>query len=216
MKFINFCVAVIIGMSISVSMVSCGDDDPDEPQPVMPSTGDGSSGGDQSGVFTDSQIKALISQHVSVTARYSDYLWSFEIKSTLHKVMSDKRIQFGIGHGDVNGTTMVSVEDGAYGYTASTSGNTFIAKFENPFWFYYMFGTDSGRSDAAMCEMYYASYKAVCNKELSNLTAEERDLYNDMAKYFDDYERQANLFYTPSVEVFIDGKKFYTVATYKR
>lgn len=216
MKFVKFWIAGIIGMAVSVSMVSCGNDDPDEPQPVMPSTGDESSGGDQSGVLTDSQIKAMISQYVTVTARYSDYLWIFEIKSTLHKVMPDKRIQFGIGHGDVNGTTKVSVEYDAYGYTASTSGNTFIAKFENPFWFYYMFGTDSGGSDAAMCEMYYASYKAVCNKGLSNLTAEERDLYNDLVEYLDDYERQANLFYTPSVQVCIDGKKFYTVAAYKR
>ncbi|MFG6391050.1 MAG: hypothetical protein K1V76_01895 [Candidatus Amulumruptor sp.] len=208
----KFFAAVLIAFS-PIFLTSCGDDEPEYVAPAVPEAGSNTSGNDDP-ASSDTQIKALIRKHVTVRAAYSDYMWNFTITSTLHNALPDATIKFGIGHGDIDGETQISVGSQAYGYTSRYNGDNFEAKFVNPFWFYYIFGVDpSDGESATLCSMYYNSYNALKSQGYGNLSPEEKSLYNDLVRYLDEYERTADMYYSPSVYVQVNNK-VYMFASY--
>ncbi|MBQ9093181.1 MAG: hypothetical protein IJY03_04210 [Prevotella sp.] len=168
-------------------------------------------------VADDNKIKKMISENITVSGTYSDYVWHFEITSTLHNVIKDKNIEFGVGHGDVNGNTPVTLgnqantdDDPAAKYTYRKSGDKVIAAFDIPFWYYYIWGIPVSDDDAfTKAAMFYTAYKNMKAAGSNSWTKEERQLYNDLVKYLNEYERGA-VRYHPSVQVRI-GNKYYMV-----
>lgn len=195
---------------LSIVFTSCGEND-DEVLYTTPNESTTSSD------LSDSQVKKLIAENVNVKASYKDYVWRFEITSTLHKALPDKSIKYGIGHGDVDGNTSVSVEKQAFSFSKRTSNGNEIINFENPFWYYYAFGTSTpDQKVLTLCELYYKSYIALIEKGVENLESSEYDLYNDITNYLDEKEYSASLFYRPSIQISIDGgTKYYKVAEYR-
>lgn len=181
-------------------------DDPDSPEWNDPNSGENSDDNYQS-------IKTLVNQHVSATASYREYAWYFTIESTLETVL-DKRIQYGIGHGDIDGFEYVSVGSDAYYYSMNVLSNgTRKIEFCNPFYFYYIFGGHQDNDIWVDTELYYRIYNELNPK--SSLTLEEKNFLNDVIGYLNDYEKEANSYYQPSIYVLIDGK-YYLVKRFKR
>jgi len=208
--------SILLSLATVASLYSCGDkeDEPSLPN-VNPDTENPSTGNPSTPSNTP-DIKQIIQQNVTVKATYSDYMWTFQIESTLHNALPNDNIAFGIGHGDVNGTTVVSIENQAYKYTSRYNGNKKIMEFKNPFWFYYVFGMEQSEYSKncwTECEMYYASYNALRNE--TQLSQDQKNLLQSLKRYLNEYESDANLFYKPSIQVLINNK-YYTVATYKR
>lgn len=165
--------------------------------------------------ISDTQIRKIIEECVSVNAKYEDYMWYFTIESTLHNKLPNKKIKFGIGHGDINGSEEVSVEEQAFEYSCQINGEKKTVLFTNPFWFYYVFGVrPSDKENWTRSEMYHASYKFLKEKGYTNLNKDEKELYNNLREKLNELERPAILYYKPSVEVLIDSK-FYLIKRYK-
>lgn len=202
---------------IIAGMGSCSDE-PEYPDDNESSWIDNESSSNEKEETPTVDIPKLIKEHVTVSATYSEYVWHFHIESTLHDVLPGKKIQFGIGHGDVNGTTSVSVEDQAYKYSSSMKNDVKIMDFENPFWFYYIFGQEETKETKKAwtdCEIYYAAYLKLKNKNSKDLTEDEKKLMSDLPSYFREYEKAADNYYKPTIQVLIDSH-FYKIATYKR
>lgn len=212
MKNLKFNILVLLVSALMLSFATaCGDDEPDNPwnneeeeeqeTPAGPSE-------------NKDNIQKLIKEHVTVNASYGEYKWRFHIESTLQEVLPDSKIQFGIGHGNVYGDMSVSVENQAYSYSSHMNGDTKIMDFVNPFWFYYMFGIPDPDKDAwTDAEMYYRSYMTLKNQ--GSLDKYEQANLKEFKRLLDKLEAPTRKNYTPSVEVLIDNKKFYTVGTYK-
>ena len=163
----------------------------------------------------ENNIKKVISENVVVTGEYSNYVWHFKITSTLHNVIKNQEIEFGIGHGDVNGITTVSVGDQANikplcsKYVCRNSGNKFIAEFDIPFWLYYLFGMEYPREDICNeCAMYYVAYKNLLDTDPNGWTNDDKELCKDLMKYLDKYEKEAVRYYEPSVWVSVGSKNY--------
>lgn len=167
--------------------------------------------------LTRSDIETIIKSKVSVTATYSDYLWHFHVESTLANTFPNHTIKYGIGHGNVNGNTNVSIGAQAYKYSSYNSGDKQIIDFYNPFWFYYIFGASTVDKDTySLCEIYYSSYIALKNKGYSSLTSDEKSLYSDLVSALNKYESATKYAYTPSVQILIDDEYSFVVGTYSR
>ena len=167
--------------------------------------------------LTKTEIERIVKQNVTVKASYSDYMWHFLVESTLAKEFPNHNIAYGIGHGDVNGNTSVSVGNQAYSYSSYKSGDKLIIEFYNPFWFYYIYGiTPTDKETWSLSEMYYNSYVALKDMGLSNLTKDEKDLYNNLVIYLNKYESTTKYSYTPSIQAVIDDKYFFEVGKYSR
>lgn len=206
-----FCIAC------SIAVTACGEDEPSNPNEEDPWETEQPSTSEPSGP-SDSKIRALINEHVSVSASYSEWTWHFHIESSLHKALPDADVQFGIGHGNVYGTTSISVEDEAYAFSSYTRGDTRIMDFDNPFWFYWVFGqetTEQTKQIWVECSMYYASYFFLKDKGESQWTDDEKNTWQRLKSMLRPYEQEADYYYQPSVGVLIDSK-FYSIATYKR
>ena len=85
---------------ISVSLTSCGDDN----NTIIDEPGNNAT----SELPSQNEMAKLIAKHVKVNATYLNYYWIFKVESTLHKDFPNRSLEFGIGHGDINGTTTVS------------------------------------------------------------------------------------------------------------
>ncbi len=81
----------------------------DSPQDDTEFWDENNSSGNQSEV----DIKLLVEECVNVNVRYSDYIWYFDIESTLHHKLPNRKIEFGIGHGEINGIEQNSIENEA-------------------------------------------------------------------------------------------------------
>lgn len=160
-------------------------------------------------------ITKLIDECVKVDVRYSDYMWYFNIESTLHHKLPNKKIEFGIGHGVLDGDEKISLEDDAYGFTSQNNGTKKIYKFTNPFWFYYIFGMEPCDTESwTRCEINYASYIFLKDIGYSNMTNTEKESYNNLKESLNKYETSMKMNYRPSVQVLI-GSKFYLVGRYR-
>ena len=215
----------IFSICLLLTLTNCTTDEPKNPQDDWNQGSDsGSTDSDDDDRTNDTslseaQIKQLISKYVRVEAWYKDYLTNFKITSTLHQHIKGGKIKFGVGHGDVNGTTNVLVASQAFKYSEWYSNDVFYVEIGNPFWFYYMFGVEeeygnSASEIAALSEIYYNSYVALMAKDPSTLTADERELLKTIKQRLGDYLYDAKYDYKQSIMVTVDGKKYYTVATY--
>lgn len=152
------------------------------------------------------QLQKLVSDNVDVTASYSDYIWKFKITSTLHNELPNSDIKFGIGHGYLaGGTESVSVENQAYSYSCQESGNKMIINFENPFWFYQLYG---GGDETEYYGFYYESYKSIRSKNYSSLTDEEKNFLSELINILNEGEKKSIANYKPGIYVIIDDKYF--------
>lgn len=163
----------------------------------------------------DNKMKKLISENVTVSGTHSDYVWHFKITSTLHNVFKDQKIEFGIGHGDVNGNTSVTegnqantYDDDASKYTYRKSGDKVFVEFDIPFWYYYIWGSPVSDDDAfTKSIMFYKAYKTMKATDSNSWSKEERELYNNLVEYLNEYEEGA-VRYRPSVYVSIGDRSY--------
>ena len=200
------------------AVVSCGTDEPDNSW-ENEEWNENENGNTPSSSDDPEQLKAEIRRsipnHVKVEASYGEYLWKFHIESNLHKAFPNLQLEFGIGHGDVDGNESVSIEKDAYDFKDAMKGGTRIMDFVNPFWYYYVVGIPETDYDIwAKAVMYYDSYLAL--KAKPTLTEEEQDLMRKLKKYLGEYEEPTFYSYTPSVYVLVDDKFFIKIATYRR
>ena len=156
----------------------------------------------------DALIKQLITENVTVDASYTNFIWNFEIVSTLHNALPGKKIRFGIGHGVIEDLfENVTFEDQAYYYSYEESGNKALITFKSPFWYYFLFGSNPPGGDAA--SFYYGLYKQLQEKidefGVDSLSKNEKDEYKTVLDILRKSERNASS-YEPSVQVEIDGE----------
>lgn len=174
---------VALSLALTFPLTSCGGDDEDEPaMPVIPAdTSCSSSSGSES-----SSIESIVKANTSVRAQYSDYISTFTITSTLKDALPGRGFEFGVGHRGYEPTEIINVSFGnqAYSYQKSTSGNTETVVIKNPFWYYYAI-VDYDGDKLAYCELYYRTYAALKQRNWSDLSSDERALYNDVKDYLD-------------------------------
>ena len=195
----------------SVLFTSCGGDDPDNPADPGNTTENGSSTSNPS-TPSDPSIERIVRDNVTVSRTYSDYTYTFVIKSKVKAKLPDATVSYGVGHNATfNQTTVnISVGNEAYYYSASGSSNNETITFRNPFWFYYVF-VEKDDDKWTLSEMYYNSYMALVNKGYSNLSSDERALYNNLVDYLEEYDKEATEYYRPAIYVCVNNK-FYKVS----
>ena len=195
----------------SVLFTSCGGDDPDNPADPGNTTENGSSTSNPS-TPSDPSIERIVRDNVTVSRTYSDYTYTFVIKSKVKAKLPDANVSYGVGHNATfNQTTVnISVGNEAYYYSASGSSNNETITFRSPFWFYYVF-VEKDDDKWTLSEMYYNSYMALVNKGYSNLSSDERALYNNLVDYLEEYDKEATEYYRPAIYVCVNNK-FYKVS----
>lgn len=195
----------------SVLFTSCGGDDPDNPAEPGNTTENGSSTTNPS-TPSDPSIERIVRDNVTVSRTYSDYMYTFVIKSKVKAKLPDANVSYGVGHNATFSQTTVNISVGnqAYYYSASGSSSNETITFRNPFWFYYVF-VEEDDDKWALSEMYYSSYMALVNKGYSNLSSDERALYNNLVDYLEEYEKEATEYYRPAIYVCVNNK-FYKVS----
>lgn len=181
---------------------------------------DNKENGNNQSDLTRDNLKQLAKELVTVNAVYSNYFWKITIKSTLHTKLENKKIVFGFGCGDNNGTENIMDESALSSnkycsYRKSLSGNAEIIEIEVPFWYYYIFGAQEDSEISATCEMYYASYVALSERNPSSLNSEEHALYNELVKALNKYESTTKWNFEPSVWVSANDCSI-MIARYKR
>lgn len=190
-----------------LSLASCGKDEPNNPaDPNSP---------DQNGGQSNESIEAIIADNVNASSSYNDYTFTFTISSTLNDKLPTNSIQFGIGHAtsSFSEEILVSVGTQAYNYSSSVNGKVETITIKNPFWFYYVFAAPD-QSKWTMCEVFYNSYIELKNKGYNRLSSDEKDLYNEAVKYLNDCQKEARLYYRPTINVIINNK-YYKVKSYQ-
>lgn len=195
----------------SVLFTSCGGDDPDNPADPGNTTENGSSTTNPS-TPSDPSIERIVRDNVTVSRTYSDYTYTFTIKSRVKAKLPDANVSYGIGHHSIYDQEIVNISVGNQAYYYSTSGpsSNETITFRNPFWFYYVF-VEKDNDKWGLSEMYYDSYMALVNKGYSNLSSEEKALYRDLQDYLEEYDKEANEYYRPVIYVCVNNK-FYKVS----
>lgn len=203
------CSRTLIALAAIMLMVSCSkDDEPNNPidndNPIQ-----------NQDPIPSANIESIVKDNTSVNATYSDYMFTFTITSTIKEKLPSDAVKFGIEHlaSFYQETVDVSVENQAYYYSKTTNGNKEIITFKNPFWFYYV-ATSEDKDKWAKSEMYYASYMALKNKGYSNLSSDEKSLYDKLIKYLNEYQSEAKRYYRPTICVLINNR-FYNIKTYQ-
>lgn len=195
----------------SVLFTSCGGDDPDNPADPGNTTENGSSTTNPS-TPSDPSIERIVRDNITVSRTYSDYTYTFTIKSRVKAKLPDANVSYGIGHHSIYDQEIVNISVGNQAYYYSTSGpsSNETITFRNPFWFYYVF-TDQDKEKWTVSEMYYNSYMTLVNRGYSNLSSEEREFYNALQDYLEEYEKEAKKYYRPVIYVCVNNK-FYKVS----
>lgn len=215
----------LIGLELAVS---CSTDTPDMPtvnnqNPYDYNNPIGSDNAGSSHIEDDNlkaQMQALIKECVKVESAYSNYTWHFKIESTLHLNVSET-VKFGIGHGEINGVTNISVENDAYSYSSYMINGKKIMEFSNPIFFYWAFGLGSSDADSStifsegLGNLYVLAALERKIADSGLLYGEEKLLYKETKDWLDQMEYVTNKNYHPSVWAYI-GNKFYKVADYSR
>lgn len=203
MKTLKFLILLAIAFCISWSLAACGEDDEldipnkDENENVKPET----------------SVAEIVQRNTYVNSSYSDYTFNFTITSKVKHNLPNDNVQYGIGHGSTSNTdeVIVSVGSQAYYYTITTNGDTETVTFQNPFWFYYVF-TDTDKDKWAMCEIYYRTYMKLKKKGYSQLTSNEKDLYDEVTDYLDECQNEVERYYRPIICVIVNNK-YYKIKT---
>lgn len=208
---------------LTLAFSSCSKDE--EPaQPETSNTG-GSSGGESQGGSTaeDPQIRALINEHVKISAEYKAFLWHFDISSTLELNLPGHSVKYVVGHGyraDIN-DEYIWTEDGYY-FTKSSQNGIVKASFRVPFWVYYDLGMEMEDWEwesiyeeiFIRCGMYYNTYTALLEQGAANWTASEKSLFQKVEQYLKEYEWEVKGLYTPGLFVKVDSK-YYLIGRYR-
>lgn len=210
MKTIRFLASAFLAISI-ITLAACGDDEPGYPDNKT----DYPENNEKPNTPQDTDIKGIVSDNVSVRCSYSDYMFTFNIRSAVKSELPSRKIEYGIGHPSVSNSTKESVSVGsqAYYYSISTNNGVDDVTFKIPFWFYFVFSSPD-KEKWTLSEMYYASYCALKNQGLSNLSADEKQLYKDLTNYLNELQSEARIYYRPKVYVVVDNK-FYNVGSFK-
>ena len=195
----------------SVFFTSCGGDDPENPNEPGNTTENGGTTTNPS-TPSDPSIERIVRDNVTVSRTYSDYTYTFVIKSKVKAKLPDANVSYGIGHHTIYDQEIVNISVGnqAYYYSTSGPGSNETITFRNPFWFYYVFA-DQDREKWTVSEMFYNSYMSLANKGYSNLSSYEKELYNDMIDNLEEYEKEAKKYYRPVIYVCVNNK-FYKVS----
>lgn len=206
---------MLLAVATSAGFASCSkdDDEPDDSNQNWNQVED-SEEETPSHSLTKSEVQDLIKKHISVDAHYENYTCYFEIESTIEEELPGHTVKFGIGHGDVDGSTQVSVGNQAYNYHNYTLNGIHIYEFEIPIWFYLMFGVPDSEYDEdylVTCKMYYNSYLALIKNGSNN---DENDLYKAVTKTLSGLQGEVRRNYTPSVQLVLDNKQFFVCKRY--
>lgn len=216
-KFIFNLLTLTMTVTLALVLTACPADGPD-------SDGD-SDIIDPSAFPTLSEMNNLISKHVRVNVSYSNYYWTFKVESTLHQALHNRKIEFGIGHGDVNGNTNVSVGTQLNGnknvydnYSEYYDSNgVFHATLKCPIEYYYMFGKNPQDLNAfSLCQLYNRDFHMRYDKGESNWTAEDRERIPELRNLLRSYENEVLANYDISLQIELDKKKIYPVGFYNR
>lgn len=195
----------------SVLFTSCGGDDPDNPANPGNTTENGSSTSNPS-TPSDPSIERIVRDNVTVSRTYSDYTYTFVIKSKVKAKLPDANVSYGIGHHTIYDQEIVNISVGNQAYYYSTSGpsSNETITFRNPFWFYYIF-VEKDDDKSGLSQMYYTSYMTLVNRGYSNLSSDEKALYRELQEYLEEYEKEAKKYYRPAIYVCVNNK-FYKVS----
>lgn len=195
----------------SVFFTSCGGDDPDNPSDLGNTTENGGTTTNPS-TPSDPSVESIVRNNVMVSRTYSNYTYSFVIKSSIKAKLPDAKVSYGVGHYTIYNqeTVNVSVGNQAYYYSTSGPSSNETITFRNPFWFYYVFANQD-KEKWTVSEMYYNTYMSLANKGYSNLSSYEKELYNDMMENLEEYDKEANEYYRPAIVVCVNNK-FYKVS----
>ncbi len=202
---------------ISVSLTSCGDDN----NTIIDEPGNNAT----SELPSQNEMAKLIAKHVKVNATYLNYYWIFKVESTLHKDFPNRSLEFGIGHGDINGTTTVSsgyqLNGNRNQYSNYSeyydSNNVFHAELKCPIEFYFMFGKDPQDMESfSLCAAYNKELHFIYEKGESNWTTEERQRVTKLKNYLKRYEDEVLANYDLSLEIWMDKRKSYVIGYYNR
>lgn len=220
-KLLYYLSTAAMMLAIMLTLTACGDDKPsiiDEP--------DNPNGNATTDYPSEYEMKKLINQHLNVHVIYSNYYWIFNVESTLHKALPNKKIEFGIGHGDINGTTNVTIgfelngRQNVYSNYSEyyDSNNVFHAELKCPIEYYYMWGKDPQDLSAfTLCQIYNRDFHQRFDKGESNWTAEDRERIPELRNLLRKYENETMANYDISLWIDIDnGMKAYIVGYYNR
>lgn len=215
-NFNKLFVLLLVALS-TLCVYSCSKDEIEpDPTPVRPDGGAGSDSESDSESDTTEDYFNIVKNNVSTTASYEDYTATFIITSRLKSQLTNKSIEYGIGHKDIYNSKDVinnSVGNDAYYYSERETGNTEIITIKIPFWFYYVF-VEKDESKWADCEAYYRAYIELKEKDVSKLASDEKSLYDTCIKYLNKYENEVKSYYKMAVQVVVNTN-FITIAEYK-
>ncbi len=208
-KPLKFCMILIAS---SLFLQACSKHEPEMPSDTKY---DNSENGNNDANKDETLVENLIQNNVSVTCFYSDYSFTFTIKSKLKSRLPYYDIDYGIGHGTVFESAYISVSLGkqAYFYSSSVSGDTETVTLKNPFWFYYVF-INQDKEKWTLCERYYDSYMYLKEKGYSKLSSDEKNLYNEIINYLNECQKEVKYSYKPIIEVCVDNK-FYPIQSFR-
>lgn len=210
-----FSAIIMALMMVSLSLSSCGSDEPDNP--YDPS---GSIGNQDEPNSSKTNYNTLIAKHVKVTQYFEDYCWYFTIKSTLEKACPNVNISYKISHGCKNNADrsfcLSSNNDSNYYTKSYKSGDYIVTEYRFPFYFYYvaMYQLYSGNymDDVATYQLYMNSYFAL--KDQSKLSEDERDLLNSIKNTYNKVLPEVKANWKTWLWVEIDGKAYPPLPSY--
>lgn len=206
---LKFCTGLIVAL---LCLQSCAKDEPNIPGTSHNNSTENSNSDTNQ---NETSVEGLIKDNVSVTNSYTDYCFTFTVKSKLKSKLPYSEVEYGIGHGSIYESTYINVSVGnqAYYYSSSINNGIETITFKNPFWFYYVFANQD-KDKWTKCEMYYKSYISLKEKGYSRLSSEERELYGEITRYLDECQEEVKRYYKPILEICVDGK-FYQVKSFQ-
>lgn len=202
-------------MAMPFALTSCGNDEPDNDFTQGDSRDEENKEEEPEVTLTYAKIKKIVSENVTCKAWYANYMFTFTLTSELKTKLPNEKIEYGIGHDSADGLEEISVSIGkdAYEYSSKRNGDIETITFKIPFWHYYLF---VNRDDDISVEsgMYYATYKALTERDSSDLSRDDKELLKAMKGYLSSYELNAKKDYRPIVYVIVNNR-FYSVGRYK-
>lgn len=167
----------------------------------------------QSEANEKNRIRQLIGEHVNVSSSYKDYFWHFYVESDLNSFLSNKRLEYGVGHGDVGGgQVFINTSSNSYVHLSISQkkqGDKYLFDIDVPFWCYFWLGMDPSDDDTSnKCIIYYEMLEKLKVQSYDNLTTDEKGLYQNLITYLNKYEKQTKWSYHPSIWVKVDNDWF--------
>lgn len=174
---------ILIAAVATVSLMSCGKDDP-----ISPTYPDSSN--EEDTPITEN-IANVIASNVSVTSVYSDYAWSISITTSLGRVYSNKDIKYGVVCGYDGNKQFYWYADGA-GEFYSTTAELYMTYDNTPF-------VPQG--------MYYGSYIGLLKQQANGSSVDQEQL-RILRELLSEKESEAKRRYNCYVFVELDGKEY--------